>query len=72
LSYLFQAFGTVTFRFFQQLLNHSFGGVIVMLQRVFCRTRYSVGIAANTAVVTASFFVILVDLIAVQITDLFH
>jgi phospholipid/cholesterol/gamma-HCH transport system permease protein len=32
----------------------------------------SVGIAANTAVVTASFFVILVDLIAVQVTDLFH
>ena len=30
----------------------------------------SVGIAANTAVVTASFLVILVDLIAVQITDL--
>lgn len=32
----------------------------------------SVGIAANSAVVTASFFVILVDLIAVQITDLFQ
>lgn len=31
----------------------------------------SVGVAANTAVVTASFLVILVDLIAVQITDLF-
>ena len=30
----------------------------------------SVGIAANTAVVTASFLVILLDLIAVQITDL--
>jgi phospholipid/cholesterol/gamma-HCH transport system permease protein len=76
--FISQAFGTVTFLdFFPAIIKSFFFGAVIGL--VGCYKGYSagrgtesVGIAANTAVVTASFFVILVDLIAVQITDLFQ
>jgi phospholipid/cholesterol/gamma-HCH transport system permease protein len=76
--FISQAFGTVTFLdFFPAIIKSFFFGAVIGL--VICYKGYSagrgtesVGIAANTAVVTASFFVILVDLIAVQITDLFQ
>jgi phospholipid/cholesterol/gamma-HCH transport system permease protein len=76
--FISQAFGNVTFLdFFPAVIKSFFFGGVIGL--VGCYKGYSagrgtesVGIAANTAVVTASFFVILVDLIAVQVTDLFH
>ena len=74
--YISQAFGKVEFMDLIPAVTKTFlfGAVIGL---VGCYKGYnagrgteSVGIAANTAVVTASFLVILVDLIAVQITDL--
>ena len=71
-----QAFRNVTFMDFLPAVIKSlfFGGVIGI---VGCYKGYnagrgteSVGIAANSAVVTASLLVIVVDLIAVQITDI--
>jgi phospholipid/cholesterol/gamma-HCH transport system permease protein len=72
-----QAFGHVHFMDFIPAVIKSFffGGVIGL---VGCYRGYtagrgteSVGVAANSAVVQASLLVIIVDLIAVQITDLF-
>ncbi|OXA67056.1 ABC transporter permease [Flavobacterium aquatile LMG 4008 = ATCC 11947] len=74
--YISQAFGKVEFMdLIPAITKTFFFGAVIGL--VGCYKGYnagrgteSVGIAANTAVVTASFLVILVDLIAVQITDL--
>lgn len=74
--YISQAFGKVEFiDLIPAITKTFFFGAVIGL--VGCYKGYnagrgteSVGIAANTAVVTASFLVILVDLIAVQITDL--
>ncbi|HCQ13550.1 ABC transporter permease [Flavobacterium sp.] len=74
--YISQAFGKVEFMdLIPAVTKTFFFGAVIGL--VGCYKGYnagrgteSVGIAANTAVVTASFLVILVDLIAVQITDL--
>ena len=74
--FISQAFGKVDFiDFIPAVVKSFFFGAVIGL--VGCYKGYnagrgteSVGIAANTAVVTASFLVILVDLIAVQITDL--
>lgn len=71
-----QAFGKVAFMdFFPAVIKSFFFGAVIGLVGCYKgfhagRGTESVGIAANTAVVTASFLVILVDLIAVQITDL--
>ncbi|MEC4005600.1 ABC transporter permease [Flavobacterium sp. SUN052] len=77
--YLFvsQAFGKVDFiDFVPAVIKSFFFGAVIGLVGCYKgfnagRGTESVGIAANTSVVTASFLVILVDLIAVQITDLF-
>lgn len=76
--YLFisQAFGKVDFiDFFPAVIKSFFFGALIGLVGCYKgfhagRGTESVGVAANTSVVTASFLVILVDLIAVQITDL--
>lgn len=76
--YLFisQAFGKVEFMdFIPAIVKSFFFGAVIGLVGCYKgfhagRGTESVGIAANTSVVTASFLVILVDLIAVQITDL--
>ncbi len=74
--YFSQAFSNISFMDFLPAVIKSFffGGVIGM---VGCYKGYnagrgteSVGIAANSAVVLASLLVIIVDLIAVQITDM--
>ena len=71
-----QAFGKVEFMdFFPAVIKSFFFGAIIGFVGCYKgfhagRGTESVGIAANTAVVTASFLVILLDLIAVQITDL--
>ncbi|MBN1757460.1 MAG: ABC transporter permease [Chitinispirillaceae bacterium] len=74
--FFFQAFRHVTFADFLPAVTKSFffGAVIGF---VGCYKGYtagrgteSVGIAANSAVVTSSLLVIIVDLIAVQITDM--
>lgn len=75
--YISQAFGKVEFMdFIPAVIKSFFFGAVIGLVGCYKgfnagRGTESVGIAANTAVVTASFLVILVDLIAVQITDLF-
>lgn len=75
--YISQAFGKVEFMdFIPAVIKTFFFGAVIGLVGCYKgfnagRGTESVGIAANTAVVTASFLVILVDLIAVQITDLF-
>lgn len=77
--YLFisQAFGKVDFiDFYPAVIKSFFFGALIGLVGCYKgfhagRGTESVGVAANTSVVTASFLVILVDLIAVQITDLF-
>lgn len=75
--YISQAFGKVEFMdFVPAVIKTFFFGAVIGLVGCYKgfnagRGTESVGIAANTAVVTASFLVILVDLIAVQITDLF-
>ncbi|NMH28924.1 ABC transporter permease [Flavobacterium sp. SE-s28] len=74
--FISQAFASVSFMdFIPAVLKSFFFGTVIGL--VGCYKGYnagrgteSVGIAANSAVVTASFLVILVDLVAVQITDL--
>ena len=71
-----QAFGQVTFMdFLPALIKSVFFGLVIGL--VGCYKGYtagrgteSVGIAANSAVVVASLLVIIVDVIAVQITDM--
>lgn len=77
--YLFisQAFGKVDFiDFYPAVIKSFFFGALIGLVGCYKgfhagRGTESVGVAANTSVVTALFLVILVDLIAVQITDLF-
>ncbi len=74
--FISQAFGKVDFiDLIPAVIKSFFFGAVIGLVGCYKgfnagRGTESVGIAANTAVVTASFFVILVDLIAVQITDL--
>lgn len=74
--FISQAFGKVEFMdLIPAVIKSFFFGAVIGLVGCYKgfnagRGTESVGIAANTAVVTASFFVILVDLIAVQITDL--
>ena len=74
--FISQAFGKVDFiDLIPAFIKSFFFGAVIGLVGCYKgfnagRGTESVGIAANTAVVTASFFVILVDLIAVQITDL--
>lgn len=74
--FISQAFGKVEFMdLLPAVIKSFFFGAVIGLVGCYKgfnagRGTESVGIAANTAVVTASFFVILVDLIAVQITDL--
>jgi phospholipid/cholesterol/gamma-HCH transport system permease protein len=71
-----QAFAQVTFLdFFPAVVKSFFFGAVIGL--VGCYKGYtagrgteSVGIAANSAVVISSLLVIIVDMIAVQITDL--
>ena len=72
-----QAFSQVEFiDVFPAVIKSFFFGAVIGL--VGCYKGYnagrgteSVGIAANSAVVTSSLLLIIVDLIAVQITDLF-
>lgn len=74
--YLSQAFGSIEFiDFFPALIKSFFFGAVIGL--VGCYKGYtagrgteSVGVAANSAVVLSSLLVIIVDLIAVQITDM--
>lgn len=74
--FISQAFGKVDFMdLIPAVIKTFFFGAVIGLVGCYKgfnagRGTESVGIAANTAVVTASFLVILVDLIAVQITDL--
>lgn len=71
-----QAFGATNFMdFIPAVIKSFFFGMVIGLVGCYKgfnagRGTESVGIAANSAVVTASFLVILVDLVAVQITDL--
>jgi len=75
--YFFDAFGSVTFMdFIPALIKTFFFGAVIGI--VGCYKGYtagrgteSVGIAANSAVVVSSLLVIIVDMIAVQITDMF-
>lgn len=74
--YFFDAFGSVTFMdFFPAFIKTFFFGAVIGV--VGCYKGYtagrgteSVGIAANSAVVISSLLVIIVDMIAVQITDM--
>ena len=74
--YFFQAFGAIEFiDFFPALIKTFFFGAVIGV--VGCYKGYtagrgteSVGIAANSAVVISSLMVIIVDMIAVQITDM--
>lgn len=74
--YLSQAFGSIEFiDFIPALIKSFFFGAVIGL--VGCYKGYtagrgteSVGVAANSAVVLASLLVIIVDLIAVQLTDM--
>lgn len=74
--YFFQAFGAIEFMdFFPALIKTFFFGAVIGV--VGCYKGYtagrgteSVGIAANSAVVLSSLMVIIVDMIAVQITDM--
>jgi phospholipid/cholesterol/gamma-HCH transport system permease protein len=74
--YFFHAFGSIDFMdFFPALIKTFFFGAVIGI--VGCYKGYnagrgteSVGIAANSAVVISSLFVIVVDMIAVQITDM--
>lgn len=75
--YFFDAFGSVTFMdFFPAVIKTFFFGAVIGI--VGCYKGYtagrgteSVGKAANSAVVVSSLLVIIVDMIAVQITDMF-
>lgn len=74
--YFYDAFGSVTFMdFFPAVIKTFFFGAVIGV--VGCYKGYtagrgteSVGIAANSAVVISSLLVIVVDMIAVQITDM--
>jgi len=74
--FISQAFGKVVFMdFIPAVIKTFFFGLVISLVGCYKgfnagRGTESVGIAANSAVVMASLLVILVDLIAVQITDL--
>ncbi len=76
LLFFYQAFGSISFfAFFPALIKSFFFGSVIGL--VGCyegfnaeRGTESVGKAANSAVVVASLLVIIVDVIAVQITDM--
>ncbi len=74
--FISQAFGKIEFiDFIPAVIKSFFFGAVIGLVGCYKgfnagRGTESVGIAANTAVVLASLLVILVDLIAVQITDL--
>ena len=74
--FISQAFGDVGFDdLFPAVIKSFFFGAVIGLVGCYKgfnagRGTESVGIAANSAVVMASLFVILVDLIAVQITDM--
>lgn len=74
--YFFQAFASVSFGdFIPALIKTFFFGAVIGLVGCYKgftagRGTESVGIAANSAVVVASLLVIVVDMIAVQITDL--
>ena len=74
--FLNQAFGATSFfDFIPAVIKSFFFGAVIGLVGCYKgfnagRGTESVGIAANSAVVTASFLVILVDLVAVQLTDL--
>ncbi|MDI1255798.1 MAG: ABC transporter permease [Flavobacterium sp.] len=74
--FISQAFGDVDFAdLFPAVIKSFFFGAVIGLVGCYKgfnagRGTESVGIAANSAVVMASLFVILVDLIAVQITDM--
>lgn len=71
-----QAFASTNFMdFIPAVIKSFFFGMVIGLVGCYKgfnagRGTESVGIAANSAVVTASFLVILVDLVAVQVTDL--
>lgn len=71
-----QAFAATNFMdFIPAVIKSFFFGMVIGLVGCYKgfnagRGTESVGIAANSAVVTASFLVILVDLVAVQVTDL--
>jgi phospholipid/cholesterol/gamma-HCH transport system permease protein len=75
--FLYQAFNHVDFLdFFPALIKSFFFGAIIGV--IGCYKGYnagrgteSVGVAANSAVVVSSLLVIIVDLVAVQITDMF-
>ena len=74
--YFYQAFGSISFMdFFPALIKSIFFGLVIGI--VGCYKGYtagrgteSVGIAANSAVVMSSLLVIVVDMIAVQLTDM--
>ncbi|MGE5393426.1 MAG: MlaE family ABC transporter permease [Candidatus Saccharibacteria bacterium] len=74
--YFYDAFGPVTFMdFFPAVIKTFFFGAVIGV--IGCYKGYtagrgteSVGIAANSAVVISSLLVIIVDMIAVQITDM--
>lgn len=74
--YFYQAFGSIRFMdFFPALIKSIFFGLVIGI--VGCYKGYtagrgteSVGIAANSAVVMSSLLVIVVDMIAVQLTDM--
>jgi phospholipid/cholesterol/gamma-HCH transport system permease protein len=76
--FISQAFGSVGFNdFFPALIKTFIFGAVIGI--VGCYKGYSagrgtesVGIAANSAVVLSSLLVIIVDVIAVQITDILH
>jgi len=74
--FFYQAFGAINFMdFFPAIIKTFFFGAVIGV--VGCYKGYtagrgteSVGIAANSAVVVSSLLVIIVDMIAVQITDM--
>ena len=74
--FISQAFGKIEFiDFIPAVIKSFFFGAVIGMVGCYKgfnagRGTESVGIAANTAVVLASLLVIVVDLIAVQITDL--
>jgi phospholipid/cholesterol/gamma-HCH transport system permease protein len=75
--FMAQAFKAVSFGdFFPAVIKTFFFGAVIGLVGTYKgynagRGTESVGVAANSAVVVASLLVIIVDLIAVQITDMF-
>jgi phospholipid/cholesterol/gamma-HCH transport system permease protein len=74
--YIFQAFGSITFLdFFPALIKTFLFGAVIGIVGCYKgftagRGTESVGKAANAAVVLSSLLIIIVDMIAVQITDM--